>query len=629
MSFRSVEFDFGAFGDSVVLVTGKNDDVSSENCMNGAGKTTIFNALLYAIYGEMIQTPKASHIVNWNCSPKDDVKVVLNVKVDGIPFEIDRFLVGKRKSAELHVYREGESGEMVDITRSTIAETQKMIETDVIPCGKDGFLRCLLLTADKDYNFFELGKAAKNQFFESLFELTTFTTMFGKVHRDTIDCNNSIVASSRTIDQLNASIAKLKANAERDGNRKDEIENADKEILYYGEKLREFDKNNNILLDSDGRIDFSNDVRYGEIVAKGKAASDRVKNGRTIAEGLRRTIAELKSDCASFESRIHDNDSAIASMRNAISAHDHITDILCSDCLPKYRKEVSIDLFDEEIAKRRASSDAFRADKAMKLQEIAKNEPLLVKYENAIEALEHEVAKFRDELVLLKERRAEMQNERNSIVNALGNARYRLKILKDDAAKSFESPIKSLEENLSSARTAFDDTSKKVMYLRALESVLSPENIRKNIVSDMLKELNFRICGYLSKMGSNYTCEFDEDFEPLFRSSNGKEAEYKQFSGGERMRLSIACCFAFKDFMQVRLNIRSNLLAIDEYIDSNLDVMSVNGILEMIRYMAKSEHLTAYIISHRSEVLNSFVDSEILVTKKDNESQITISRKES
>ena len=94
------------------------------------------------------------------------------------------------------------------------------------------------------------------------------------------------------------------------------------------------------------------------------------------------------------------------------------------------------------------------------------------------------------------------------------------------------------------------------------------------------------------------------------------------------MRLSIACCFAFKDFMQVRLNIRSNLLAIDEYIDSNLDVMSVNGILEMIRYMAKSEHLTAYIISHRSEVLNSFVDSEILVTKKDNESQITISRKD-
>ena len=138
----------------------------------------------------------------------------------------------------------------------------------------------------------------------------------------------------------------------------------------------------------------------------------------------------------------------------------------------------------------------------------------------------------------------------------------------------------------------------------------------------MLKELNFRICGYLSKMGSNYTCEFDEDFEATFTSSTGREAEYNNFSSGEKMRLGIACCFAFKDFMQVRLNIRSNILVIDEYIDSNLDPLAVNGIMELIRYMVASEGLAAFIISHRSEVLDSASDGTMLVVKKDNESRI-------
>ena len=62
-----------------------------------------------------------------------------------------------------------------------------------------------------------------------------------------------------------------------------------------------------------------------------------------------------------------------------------------------------------------------------------------------------------------------------------------------------------------------------------------------------------------------------KNFEASFASSTGKSAEYNNFSSGERMRLGIACCLAFKDFMQVRLNIHSNILAIDEYIDSNLD----------------------------------------------------------
>ena len=76
--------------------------------------------------------------------------------------------------------------------------------------------------------------------------------------------------------------------------------------------------------------------------------------------------------------------------------------------------------------------------------------------------------------------------------------------------------------------------------------------------------------------------------------------------------------------MQVRLNLHPNILAIDEYIDSNLDPMAVNGIMDMIHYMVGTEKIAAFIISHRSEVMQDMFDSEIMIHKKNNESKVLI-----
>ena len=220
--------------------------------------------------------------------------------------------------------------------------------------------------------------------------------------------------------------------------------------------------------------------------------------------------------------------------------------------------------------------------------------------------------------------RNEHEIELKRLSSDVSNAEYRLKVVSESKTKSFDAPIASLNESLAESRRRYREIDKAVAHEKALESVLKPEAIRKSVVADMLKELNFRICGYLSKMGSNYTCRFNEDFEATFTSSKGVETEYGFFSAGERMRLSIACCFAFKDFMQVRLNIRSNILAIDEYIDSNLDANAVNGIMELIRFMVASENMTAFIISHRSEIKNGMFDGEVVVTKENDSSKIEI-----
>lgn len=747
LSFREAEFDFSAFGSRTMLISGVNRDIeNADGQSNGSGKSTIFQTLLFAIYGDTLGNGKSAHVRNWNCGPRDQVVVTLEVETDGKKYVITRSLSGKKALSELRVAVRNDDGSEEDVTRSTIAETQKMIETDVVPCGKEGFLRCIVLTADQNYNFFKMNKAAKNEFFESLFDLASFTEAYGRLHRKTIDDGNSLVAESRTMDQLKDSIAKLERDredamksksgvaeaekaledakralsgfdassdvegsvmsavaeadaiaCEKSSERKAALAkyDADNGIVVYtdgsvgfsdaversvDECMAEFDKRHGISsVDDDGRILFDGDAEKARITMDGKSLSSRIENGESLVAKMEAEDGSFRKMHEDAESEIRSNEYAISDRKRRISSHSGITGILCEDCAAKYRKAVSIDALDEEIdglakknAELRAKSDDF-------LAKSTKNSKSIVKYRAAIESMKARRDELRSELsslvsrqrLLQKERdlkrsslsselderkrkavrgrdemlksydaeissiydgakrkaekiRSEHDAERNRLSDCVKNAEYRLKVVSETSAKSFDAPISSLEEGLKASRERFLELDRTVAHEKALESVLKPESIRKSVVADMLRELNFRICGYLAKMGSNYSCRFDEDFEATFTSSKGVETEYGFFSAGERMRLSIACCFAFKDFMQVRLNIRPNILAIDEYIDSNLDANAVNGIMELIRYMVATEGMTAFIISHRSEIKNGMFDGEIVVTKKDDASTIEV-----
>ena len=746
LSFEEVDFDFSSFGDKTILISGVNRDIpNSDGQSNGSGKSTIFQALIFAVYGETLSDGKSAHIRNWNCGTKDRVVVTLGVETNGRNYVIVRTLSGKKANSELHVFVKADDGTEDEITRSTIAETQKMIETDVVPCGKEGFLRCVVLTADQNYNFFKLNKSSKNEFFESLFELTAFTEAYNKLHRKTLDDGNTLIAESRTIDQLKDSIAKLErdreeakknqsdvieaeksladaksrlsdfengvsieeriASIENEARRMAEAKNAEKEsklreydssfsISFDGNDvvfpksvedsvangLAEFDRENGIeSIDSEGKIVFGESEEQKRIVAEGKELGTRIENGEELVNKLFGENEKLSKRRADIDFKIRSNKSSIEDAERRLSSHSSITDILCDKCVSKYRKSVSIDGLDKEIERMETENAELEKEGEALLEEIGKRIPTMDKYKQAIASMTAKRDELRAEYSSIVSSRKLLQSERNlrmrtlvadveekkrrivdgraeivksfdSETNAIfdkarndvervrneheielkrlssdvSNAEYRLKVVSESKTKSFDAPIASLNESLAESRRRYREIDKAVAHEKALESVLKPEAIRKSVVADMLKELNFRICGYLSKMGSNYTCRFNEDFEATFTSSKGVETEYGFFSAGERMRLSIACCFAFKDFMQVRLNIRSNILAIDEYIDSNLDANAVNGIMELIRFMVASENMTAFIISHRSEIKNGMFDGEVVVTKENDSSKIEI-----
>lgn len=751
MSFRNLDFDIYRFNGQTVLISGCNDDICGDfQKSNGSGKSTLHNSIIFALYGELLNPlKKSAGIRSWanGVTTKDDVEVKLTIESGDKEYVILRILKGKRCAGELHVYSKeiGVDCDYDEITLSTMSETQQMIERDIVHCTKEGFLRCVILTADQNYDFFKLSKSAKDEFFESLLDLTKYTDMYNKLHRITLDTSNSLNAVSRSIDKLNDNIVKISnekdeyiKNQESVSMAKKEYDKVKNELAIFEQsnelfkitadlktKLKEFqvteterakkalskydaengisdvngstiifnsardsdvvkkamdeyDSINHISLDDHGNVlNILNEISH--IREKKSALETRIRNGESELKKLVENIFNIKTSISSLKSDFDSNVRKIDDLKNIMASHSKITNILCKDCAVKYINSVDISSYPEEIAKIEKHIMICK-DKIGELTATLDDvNTRHTKYESAIDKLKSELdslrkiesdnendrkriisereshkkmiisgiknmhdsiqlkrnqlrselaMSYREELIKLQsavsESESAYKSKHDDLIRRVKAIEYAMKSFSDIGTSGFDSSIKTLTDTLNSETEKFNILTGKISHYRALEEVIKPENIRKIIVPDMLKDLNFRICGYLTKMGSNYTCEFNDEFDPFFVSSNGTVIEYNNFSSGEKMRLSIACCLAFRDFMQVRLNIHPNILMIDEYIDSNIDTMAVSGIMDMIHYMVGTEHIAAFIISHRNEIKQDTFDSEIIVRKKNNESSLII-----
>lgn len=199
MSFAEESFDISSCK-GMSLVQGKNNDIPGSR--NGAGKSTLFNALLYVLFGQLQTKIKNENIVNKYTKDKD-MDLVLSFSVDGENYKIRRGLA-KGKSSYLSLLKVADGSE-VDITKSTIPETQDFIEREVIHCDVTIFLRTMLLTADQAYNFYMLKKSDKKEFVEKLFDIGVFEDMYKLIHRDNLALEKESLASQNRILVLNKS----------------------------------------------------------------------------------------------------------------------------------------------------------------------------------------------------------------------------------------------------------------------------------------------------------------------------------------------------------------------------------------------------------------------------------------
>ena len=609
-SFVEEEIDFSSYK-GMNLVNGINNDIPGDR--NGCGKTQAFDSIVYAIYGRTLNEVKKENIPNRTLPINEKTELILDIRSGGVPYKIIRGLTGaKSKVSFLMIYKYNDAtGEYDDITKSSIKESQKFIERSIICCDISIFMRSVLLTADQSYNFFKLSKNDRNEFLEHIFDLKVWRTMYDMLHRDNLSYDKTIFGLTQELkvlqDTIKSDEAKIKSFDDDLVSKKSLYES---NLTQAREKLEQFTKsykkpdliledvNTDTLSDNKKQIDDINAQIY------------KLDEDMTAIRGKLHQ-ANLKRNTASVE---------IKSLEQSLNKQTAILSILCDDCSKKI-------------------------DDKYKLSEIKSsikaNNELLVKIATVEESLNKKIENLNGEKKVLQSQQKKLQSEYSSITDKI-NRNERIKQQINNADREFENSSSALTKSiqtcefklkeLDSATNPFvgsltddksrydakcievDEVSSKINHFKYIENLISPNSIKKLVVKDLVKTLNTRIQYYMSKIGSKFTCVFDDELNYVFYTDSGI-TEYNTFSTGEQMRLSIATSFAFRDFTIVRNNLSSNILILDEYIDSGLDSSSINRLMVMLKEMSITAQMNVFIISHRSEVGENNFNNIITVEK--------------
>lgn len=590
LSFATEEFDFSEHR-KMALVCGKNLDIPGSK--NGVGKSAMFSALLYVLYGQLQNKVKNENMKNRYVTSKD-MELTLDFSVDGKKYIVSRGLTNGKASFLKLMSVNPEA----DLTKSSIAETDEFLTNEILHCDISIFSRIAYLTSEQTYNFFRLKSGPKKEFIEKLFDIGIFDEMYKLIHRDTLDNDKEMaIQQSQLLTFTNNKSDYEREISEFETKRQENLQFAKDRLDRLEKELEDYKKKSSGLVTEDLS---SKETELSSLNEKYLKMADA--NTKLV-----RKVAQLEAEKSGLESEI-------AMKQKMISKHSSFINQLCDKCVPRARKFFAVNSYEDDVSKAQ--------------ERIKEIESELETFKGKGKLLEEKTAKIKDKIVEISNLIRENSNKSMVYKSNVDLYNSSIEMAKGDIERlnndvnPYTKLLKDVEAKITSATEEMEKLNQEMEYLKVAESIVAQDSIKKYIVADLVSLLNANIKNYLLKMGANYTCVFDENMDYEFITDGGK-CEYDNFSSGEKMRLLIASSFAFKDFMMTRTNIETNVFIIDEFIDSNLDTKAITSILTILKEYSYLYDQSIYVISHRHEIDNSVFDRIIQVVKEQNISKIT------
>lgn len=332
MSFEDETFDFDAHP-GMTLVRGKNDDLPN-NETNGSGKTAVFSALTYALFGEVQSRVKHNENIVNRFAPDKDMRLVLTLDVDDTGYRIVRGL-NKGKFSYLELYRGGEN-----ITKSSIAETQDFIEKEVLACDMPIFLRTVFLTSNQTYNFYDLKKSDKKEFVEKLFDIAVFGDMYQAMHRDVLDQEKQMLALQSKLIMLNK-----QEHDYRERMRNHDSEKASK-LDEISKRIADVERQRSELRSKDIKLNTDE-------ISKLEAAAEKIGDAKL---SLNESIRLLDAKNCKIDVAVHKLSVSEEAKRAVIDRHSEIMKRLCDDCREVFSEYYGINKIMSDIGELRKKS---------------------------------------------------------------------------------------------------------------------------------------------------------------------------------------------------------------------------------------------------------------------------------
>lgn len=540
------------------LILGENlDDTASGTGANGVGKTTLINALAYAIYDKPISNISKDNLVN-NINKKN-MEVSIDFEMKGKSYQITRTRKAKAGASGnfVQVLEDGK-----DITPDSVNSTNVEVEK-IIGIPYDLFVHIVTFTATLT-PFLDLPVRAQADLIEELFDLKTLSEKADALKVKTKATEQSLAINLTRVEQL-----------------KKEHERHDKQLQTANARVNSWvEQNKNDIVDIQRKLKKLENVDVEVQRALHAELAD-------VASQLHAALSEQKE----LERQVKEYTKQKAEVTKELA---HLKDAKCPYCLQKYE---SADKKIKECDKTLASASAQLSPLADQLEGVY----------DQVEALQIRHADIKSKITV---------NNVNELIEIKSKAaQYHQKL--EELQSATNPHAESLQELLDIKLDPLDmsqvnELKNTIDHQKFLLKLLTKKDsfVRKALLNKNIPFLNTRLSHYLTQLGLPHTVEFTHEMAAEI-SQFGRPMDFGNLSNGQRARVNIALSFAFRDVLQ-SLHDKINICLLDEVLDVGLDAVGVQAAAKMLKRKARDEGLALFIISHRDEIDSAF-DRKMIV----------------
>ena len=518
---------------------------------NGAGKSTILDALTFSLFGKPFRKINKPQLIN-STNEKDCV-VEVEFSIGNVEWKTVRGI-------KPNIFKIWRDNELLDQSASA-NDQQKWFEQNVLKMNYKSFTQIVILGSSTFVPFMQLSASNRREVIEDLLDIRIFSTM-----------NNVIKDKIRSIKE-DIKVHELK-----------------KESLLEKVQMQE-----NFIgkLENRGKEDVKNkETKIGQLLVE-------ENNLLGANEGKNKELVEIQNQLEYF-SGANEKLRTLGNLKGKISnkvstitkEHKFFTqNTVCPTCTQPIEETFRINKIEDAQSKAKELQSGYKElEQAINKEEERERQFTVLSKE--ILTLNNGISKNNTKIAGCQRQIRDLESEIQTVTEQLANR------------NTEHEKLTTFKDNLT---TTYDDLSSRkdnINYYDFSYSLLRDGGVKSKIIKKYLPLINQQVNRYLQMMDFYINFTLDEEFNETVQSPIHEDFSYASFSEGEKMRIDLALLFTWREVARMKNSVNTNLLILDEIFDSSLDEMGTEYFTKIIRFVIKDANV--FVISHKTGMEDKF-----------------------
>ena len=527
---------------------------------NGAGKSTILDALTFSLFNKPFRKVNKSQLIN--TVNEKDCHVELEFNIGNTDWKVIRGM----KPVRFEIYKNGN----IMNQNAAVNDQQRWLEEQIIKLNYKSFTQIVILGSASFVPFMQLTAPNRREVIEDLLDIKIFSAM-GLILKERVRGVNERLREisirknllEEKIDMQNGFIQEIENTSKKDvKDKKEKIKNINEQIERYEDDLAEMSQELDAINKDMGMLSDCNTKL--------------------------RKLGNLKG-------KLSNKVSTITKEHKFFSEN-----VTCPTCTQNIEESFRLNKINEAESKAKELKKGYEElESAIKLEE--ENESKFKKITSEASQLTHEISKTSTRISGLQNQTRDIEQEIQTITEQLKN-----RTTERHALDKLLGELEGLQKNQA-------QESEKNVYNEFAHALMKDGGVKSKIIKRYLPLMNQQINKYLQLMDFYINFSLDDEFKESVKSPIHDKFSYESFSEGEKMRIDLSLLFTWREIARMKNSASTNLLILDEIFDSSLDGFGTDYFTKIIKYVVSDANV--FIISHKTDDLIDSFDKIIKFDK--------------